>query len=117
MVHNLYIIHSIYSVHHLDNRETYDHKQDSMLQDIHGHQQKKALSVWLLLIPLHVPLLEALMALLLILCSGALAFITLFNLTNINIMERVREIATVKVLGFYPGETAATCCAITRISI
>ena len=40
-------------------------------------------------------------------CSGALAFITLFNLTNINIMERVREIATVKVLGFYPKETAA----------
>ena len=40
-------------------------------------------------------------------CSGALAFITLYNLTNINIMERVREIATVKVLGFYPKETAA----------
>ena len=40
-------------------------------------------------------------------CSAALAFITLFNLTNINIMERVREIATVKVLGFYPRETAA----------
>ena len=40
-------------------------------------------------------------------CSGALAFITLFNLTNINIMERVREIATVKVLGFYRKETAA----------
>ena len=44
---------------------------------------------------------------LVIACSGALAFITLFNLTNINIMERVREIATVKVLGFYPKETAA----------
>ncbi|MBR0039893.1 MAG: FtsX-like permease family protein [Oscillospiraceae bacterium] len=40
-------------------------------------------------------------------CSGALAFITLYNLTNINIMERVREIATVKVLGFYRKETAA----------
>ena len=35
-------------------------------------------------------------------CSAALAFITLYNLTNINIMERVREIATIKVLGFYP---------------
>lgn len=44
---------------------------------------------------------------LLIICSGALAFITLYNLTNINIMERIREIATVKVLGFYPGETAS----------
>jgi len=40
-------------------------------------------------------------------CSGALAFIVLYNLTNINIIERIREIATVKVLGFYPRETAA----------
>lgn len=40
-------------------------------------------------------------------CSAALAFITLYNLTNINIMERVREIATIKVLGFYPLETAS----------
>ena len=44
---------------------------------------------------------------LIVVCSAALAFITLYNLTNINIMERVREIATIKVLGFYPAETAA----------
>lgn len=37
--------------------------------------------------------------------SGALAFIVIFNLTNINIAERRREIATVQVLGFYPRET------------
>jgi len=40
-------------------------------------------------------------------CAGALAFIVLYNLTNINITERVREIATIKVLGFYPKESAA----------
>lgn len=40
-------------------------------------------------------------------CAGALAFIVLFNLGNINITERVREIATIKVLGFYPRETGA----------
>ena len=45
--------------------------------------------------------------LLVIACAGALAFIVLFNLTNINISERVREIATLKVLGFYPNETRA----------
>lgn len=39
--------------------------------------------------------------------AGALAFIVLFNLSNINITERVREIATIKVLGFYPRETGA----------
>ena len=44
---------------------------------------------------------------LIVVCSGALAFITLYNLTNINLMERTREIATVKVLGFYRRETAA----------
>ncbi len=39
--------------------------------------------------------------------AGALAFIVLFNLGNINISERVREIATIKVLGFHRGETGA----------
>lgn len=44
---------------------------------------------------------------LLVLFSGALSFIVIFNLTNINIAERSREIATVEVLGFYPKETRA----------
>ena len=34
-------------------------------------------------------------------CAAALAFIVLFNLNNINITERIREIATLKVMGFY----------------
>ena len=37
--------------------------------------------------------------------AGALAFVVLYNLTNINIEERVREIATIKVLGFNTKET------------
>lgn len=44
---------------------------------------------------------------LVLLCAGALAFIVLFNLSNINMTERVREIATIEVLGFYPSETGA----------
>jgi putative ABC transport system permease protein len=40
-------------------------------------------------------------------CAGALAFIVLYNLTNININERIREIATLKVLGFRRWESAA----------
>ena len=39
-----------------------------------------------------------------IICAAALAFVVLYNLTNINIAERVREIATFKVLGFYNRE-------------
>lgn len=45
--------------------------------------------------------------LLIIGCAGSLAFIVLYNLTNINITERLREIATIKVLGFYRRETAS----------
>ena len=44
--------------------------------------------------------------LLTIVCAAALAFIVIYNLININITERLREIATVKVLGFYRGEAA-----------
>lgn len=43
---------------------------------------------------------------LVVVSAGLLAFIVLYNLTNINVTERIREIATIKVLGFYPGETA-----------
>ncbi len=39
-------------------------------------------------------------------CAALLAAIVLYNLTNININERLREIATIKVLGFKAGETA-----------
>jgi len=42
-----------------------------------------------------------------IFCAAGLAFIVLYNLTNINITERMREIATIKVLGFYKNETAS----------
>lgn len=40
----------------------------------------------------------------LIVSAGLLAFIVLFNLSNINISERIRELATIKVLGFYDKE-------------
>lgn len=39
-----------------------------------------------------------------IVLSGLLAFVVLYNLTNINIHERERELSTIKVLGFYDGE-------------
>lgn len=42
-----------------------------------------------------------------IISAGLLAFVVLYNLTNINIGERIREIATIKVLGFYNGEVSS----------
>jgi putative ABC transport system permease protein len=40
----------------------------------------------------------------LIISAAALAFVVLYNLTNINVSERIRELSTIKVLGFYDQE-------------
>ena len=45
-----------------------------------------------------------LVMLVIIIASGGLAFIVLYNLTNINVSERIRELSTIKVLGFYDNE-------------
>ena len=45
--------------------------------------------------------------LVLIVSSALLSFVVLYNLSNVNISERLREIATLKVLGFYDGEVNA----------
>ncbi|MFA9379609.1 MAG: FtsX-like permease family protein, partial [Acetanaerobacterium sp.] len=45
--------------------------------------------------------------LVLIFSAGLLAFVVLYNLTNINVTERIREIATIKVLGFYDREVSS----------
>ncbi|MEG1059053.1 MAG: FtsX-like permease family protein [Clostridia bacterium] len=44
--------------------------------------------------------------LVLIVSAGLLAFVVLYNLSNVNISERIRELATIKVLGFYDGEVS-----------
>ena len=49
-----------------------------------------------------------------IVSAGLLAFIVLYNLVNVNVAERIREIATIKVLGFRNGETTSY---ITRETI
>ena len=39
-----------------------------------------------------------------VICSVALALVVLYNLINVNVSERIRELSTIKVLGFYPSE-------------
>ena len=46
------------------------------------------------------------MVLVLIVSAGVLAFVVIYNLTNININERKRELSTIKLLGFYNNELA-----------
>mgnify|MGYP004459066441 FL=1 len=48
-----------------------------------------------------------LVVLVIVFCAGLLAVTVLYNLTNININERIREIATIKVLGFNAAETSS----------
>ncbi len=66
----------------------------SRLDEVRDHYEKSMRSldavVWIILI-----------------AAAALALLVLFNLTNINVTERLRELATLKVLGFYDGETAS----------
>ena len=45
-----------------------------------------------------------LVVLIFVISAGALALVVLYNLTNINVSERIRELSTIKVLGFYDGE-------------
>ncbi|MBT9672554.1 FtsX-like permease family protein [Secundilactobacillus kimchicus] len=44
------------------------------------------------------------LVLIITIAASALAFVVLFTLTNINVSERIRELSTIKVLGFYPFE-------------
>ena len=47
------------------------------------------------------------MLVVLVISAGMLAFVVLYNLNNINITERKRELATLKVLGFFDNEVSA----------
>ena len=51
----------------------------------------------------------------LIIAAGLLAFAVLYNLSNVNISERIRELATIKVLGFYDKEVFNYVTKETRI--
>ena len=55
------------------------------------------------------------MVYILIIAAGLLAFAVLYNLSNVNISERVRELATIKVLGFYDKEVFDYVIKETRI--
>ena len=51
----------------------------------------------------------------LIISAALLAFAVLYNLSNVNISERIRELATLKVLGFYDKEVFNYITKETRI--
>lgn len=72
-------------------------KQDAAVTAVQSNQAKMAINT----------ILDGLnsIVLIIVLASSALSFVVLFTLTNINVSERIRELATLRVLGFYQRET------------
>ena len=71
--------------------------QDAAMTAVQSNQSKTAINT----------ILDGLdnIVLIIVLASSALSFVVLFTLTNINVSERTRELATLRVLGFYKRET------------
>ena len=88
---------------------TEDCSRDDLSADLVGNQAMLGLSYSTEAGQKFIDMLSSLnyIILVIILCAGLLAFIVLYNLTNINMHERIRELATIKVLGFYDIEVAA----------
>ena len=79
---------------------------NSLDKDINKLEDYSSTSDFLALIDQFETMIKALdfIILVIILAAGSLAFVVLFNLTQVNVSERTREIATLKVLGFRPKE-------------
>ena len=79
---------------------------DTLNDDISKLEDYSSTSDFLALIDQFETMIKALdfIILVIILAAGSLAFVVLINLTQVNVSERTREIATLKVLGFRPKE-------------
>jgi putative ABC transport system permease protein len=83
--------------------------QDRLVSEVLGHDQAAEAEFGSRIQQSYNKLLSSIsfVVLILIAAAGALAMIVLYNLTNININERSRELATLRVLGFHQNEAAA----------
>ncbi|MCQ2751629.1 MAG: FtsX-like permease family protein [Coriobacteriales bacterium] len=88
------------------NRNTQNYLQDDMDSVMHNVDSVKTITYTDQIITLYKESLRSvnLVVVVLVVSAALLAFIVLYNLININITERVREIATLKVLGFRKRE-------------
>ena len=76
--------------------------EDAKAIDVNGIEHVESVSDFTNIISTYTSMIQALniIVYVIILCAGSLAFVVLVNLTEVNISERIREIATLKVLGF-----------------
>ncbi len=83
-----------------------EEQEDSLAEELMGYNEISSVSLISTAIRTMDETMESLnyVVVVLIVSAGLLAFVVLYNLSNVNISERIRELATIKVLGFYDRE-------------
>ena len=90
----------------IQNKELSTEQDDNLATDLIGQNEVATVSRISTMVKSMDDTLKSLnyVVLILIISAGLLAFVVLYNLSNVNISERIRELATIKVLGFYDKE-------------
>ena len=90
----------------IQNKELSTEQEDNLATDLIGQNEVATVSSISTMVKSMDDTLKSLnyVVLILIISAGLLAFVVLYNLSNVNISERIRELATIKVLGFYDKE-------------
>lgn len=90
----------------IQNKELSTEQEDNLATDLIGQNEVATVSRISTMVKSMDDTLKSLnyVVLILIISAGLLAFVVLYNLSNVNISERIRELATIKVLGFYDKE-------------
>ena len=83
-----------------------EEQEDNLAEELMGYNEISSVSLISSAIRTMDETMESLnyVVVVLIVSAGLLAFVVLYNLSNVNISERIRELATIKVLGFYDRE-------------
>lgn len=88
------------------NKELTDEKEDELAKEIMEQNEVASITRTSSVMSMMDGTMKSLnyVVVILIVSAGLLAFVVLYNLSNVNISERIRELATIKVLGFYDKE-------------
>jgi len=90
----------------IKNNEITQEDEDSLAKEVIEHSEVATISRISNVMNMMDDTMKSLnyVVVILIISAGLLAFVVLYNLSNVNISERIRELATIKVLGFYDKE-------------
>ena len=90
----------------IQDKDLTEEQEDSLAKDLMSNNEISSVSLISSAIRTMDETMQSLnyVVVVLIVSAGLLAFVVLYNLSNVNISERIRELATIKVLGFYDRE-------------